>query len=1294
MPNEFPLTDLQQAYWAGRRDSVELGGVAIHFYYEFECVDLDIERLAQAWDGVLKRHAMLRAIITPEARLKILDNHLNYSIPVLDLDVPDPGLQTAQLDLIRSRLSHRNTTGERWPLFAIQATHLGNGHYRLHLSFDGLVTDFRSHFQILDEWRHYYQTPDVDLPLPHSEFSEFVEARLATKSTAIFARDREYWSRLLLDIPPAPDLPLTTDPARLALPSFERITVRIDRSQWSSLKENAKEFGVRPSRLLLAIFAEVLRLYSTSSEFSLNVSVVDNLGRQPRFQNTVGSFGSTTLVFAKSDDGEGFRDRAVTLQRRLGESLAHSSYSGVALARELSRLRGTKVKAQFPVVFTGLLGLDARFENEAPGSWLGDCVYAITQTPQVMLDLQTRELDGELILNFDYVRDLFPSGLMKDLARSCASLLETLADGHKAWYASQPGLAKQILPRSQLAVIEGLNCDPVPAPQGLLHDGFVRWAHTRPSLISIRATDRCLTYKELLVLSRRIAAWLGRHKAHPNQPIAIVMRNGWEQIVATLGILQSGAPYLPVDADLPEERIRFILEHAGIDTALTQTEVERSIDWPRDISLLSINDSTLDALHEDEVSVDARPSDLAYVIYTSGSTGKPKGVMIEHQAALNTIEDINARFHVGPQDRILALSSLSFDLSVYDIFGALSAGGTIVVPEISARRDPSRWLTLLKEEQITIWNSVPALMQLLVEYAGKRSLSRALRLVMLSGDWIPVDLPHRIKGLAPCAQIVSLGGATEASIWSILWTGEHVEPGWPSIPYGSPMDNQCWHILNDSMAACPLWVPGHLYIGGAGVARGYWQDEPLTHSSFVDHPLSGVRLFRTGDLGRLLPDGNIEILGREDLQVKINGYRVEPTEIECVLEQHPDVRSAIIKVSGAERSERHLMAFIVPASSSFTDTDALREYLTLKLPDYMIPEQINLIETIPLTPNGKVDRGALRSQGVRTQYNGPVLDDESKGLLTDLMDIVEVVADYRPDSPETNLMSLGINSIAIIRILNRVEDKLGTRPGIDDFLQDLSVSGLLRLCRKMPDRGSPASTTRMPKGAVTLRDPAERDVFREKQISLRQFDEHRSIERLSPPIPTTRLRTRALQRRSYRHFDERPIAVEDLGALLENLRQLQVGARPKRLYGSAGGLYPVQTYIFVKSERVNRLDGAAYYYDPACHALVCVSNGEHITADLYDRLTNRPIFEEAAFAVYFFVDMHAIEPAYGARSLHYGSIEAGLMTQILEEAAPNHGIGLCQIGDLNFTAMKTDFLLGANHHFVHSLLGGKRCAEP
>ncbi|HAA27488.1 MAG TPA: non-ribosomal peptide synthetase, partial [Cyanobacteria bacterium UBA8553] len=240
----------------------------------------------------------------------------------------------------------------------------------------------------------------------------------------------------------------------------------------------------------------------------------------------------------------------------------------------------------------------------------------------------------------------------------------------------------------------------------------------------------------------------------------------------------------------------------------------------------------------DRVEWVQQADDLAYVIYTSGSTGKPKGVAIAHRAAVNTILDINQRFDVKSQDRVFALSSLSFDLSVYDIFGTLAAGGTIVIPDALATKDPSHWLELIVQHQVTIWNSVPALMQMLVDYAAGRrqSWTRSLRLVLLSGDWLPVSLPDQIRALSDNVQLVSLGGATEASIWSILYPIEQVDPSWKSIPYGRPMANQRFYVLNHAHQLCPVWVPGQLYIGGMGLANGYWRDEQKTNASFMIHP--------------------------------------------------------------------------------------------------------------------------------------------------------------------------------------------------------------------------------------------------------------------------------------------------------------------------------------------------------------------------------------------------------------------------------------------------------------------------
>jgi amino acid adenylation domain-containing protein len=311
------------------------------------------------------------------------------------------------------------------------------------------------------------------------------------------------------------------------------------------------------------------------------------------------------------------------------------------------------------------------------------------------------------------------------------------------------------------------------------------------------------------------------------------------------------------------------------------------------------------------------PSDLAYVIYTSGSTGAPKGVMIDHRGAVNTILDINRRFAIGRDDRVLAISSLSFDLSVYDIFGTLAAGGTIVFPDAAAARDPERWLELIRRERVTVWNSVPALMSMLVEVAGGRPecAPRSLRVVLLSGDWIPLALPDQIRRSMPDVDVISLGGATEASIWSIAYRIDEIDPEWKSVPYGRPLANQYFHVLDERLDHRPVWVPGQLFIGGIGLAKGYWRDEESTRTRFFTHPRTGERLYRTGDLGRYLPDGNLEFLGREDFQVKIRGHRIELGEIETVLNQHPAIRESVCTVIGEERGNERLVAYVVPGDA-------------------------------------------------------------------------------------------------------------------------------------------------------------------------------------------------------------------------------------------------------------------------------------------------------------------------------------------------------------------------------------------
>jgi acyl carrier protein len=337
-------------------------------------------------------------------------------------------------------------------------------------------------------------------------------------------------------------------------------------------------------------------------------------------------------------------------------------------------------------------------------------------------------------------------------------------------------------------------------------------------------------------------------------------------------------------------------------------------------------------------------------------------------------------------------------------------------------------------------------MELLLDYMDYTDrgfgLLDSLRLVLLSGDWVPLNLPGRIKGFMKNGQVVSLGGATEASIWSILYPIVDTDPNWKSIPYGLPMSNQKLYVLNEMMEPCPIWVPGQLFISGVGLAKGYWKDEMATSASFIRRPKTSERLYRTGDLGRYLPDGNIEFLGRADFQVKIQGYRIELGEIESTLTLHPGVRSAAVVVMGEHLESKHLVAYIVPYQKQGPTVIELRNFLKNKLPGYMVPRDFVLMDSLPLTPNAKVDRQALLSR--ETRPSPELIESSASGADFGgrIAKLVASILGAETIDQEANLLNLGVSSVDMIRIASSMERELGFRPKIEEFYESPTIAGL------------------------------------------------------------------------------------------------------------------------------------------------------------------------------------------------------------------------------------------------------------
>ncbi|WP_432349601.1 amino acid adenylation domain-containing protein (plasmid) [Shinella yambaruensis] len=1038
----FPLTDIQRAYWLGRDPHFELGGVAAHGYIEALTRDLDVERLEAALNATIAAHPMLRAVIDTDGMQRVLDDVPRLAIGQTDLSDLAAEERERRLSALRADMEQEMLPADRWPLYRIHATRLSSHETILHLSFDILVFDLKSLEIWLAEWRARYENQTVALPQPAASFREHALAREAEARSQEAARARRYWQDRAARLPLGPDLPLARPVEAIDAPRFAREQRVLSQAAWRRLQDKIRSRGVTPSAALLAAYARVLALWSGSSAFTLTTTLFNRPLSGPSYDGVIGDFTSLTLVEIDTLAPASFAALARATQEQLWRDLDNSAVSGVEALSMVAAARNTPGRALMPYVFTSALGTGKSYLDAFSG--FGQIVRAAVQTPQTLLDHQVLEHEGNLVLNWDYVDAAYPEGLMATIADRHLSLLKTLAADDGTW-----NTAILSLPEEQAARRIAVNATAWHAGTDavLLHDPFLRQAQAQPDAIAVIDEERSLTYGELDRASNRLAGQIAAAGAMPGPPIAVLLPKGWRQVVAVLGILKAGAAYMPVDPALPRKRIETLLAESGATLALIPAD---AADGDLPVPMIALDDPLLsEAGAEEVIPPQAAADDLAYVIFTSGSTGKPKGVAIQHGAAFNTVLDINARYGVTAADRCLMVSSLSFDLSVYDIFGMLAAGGAIVIPPAAPAPDPDCWLRLLEEAGVTLWSSVPALLQLLHDRLADRGtlamLSR-LRLVMLSGDWLPLPLCRSLLKLPRPPKLVSLGGATEASIWSIAHEVERIEPGWKSVPYGRPLANQTIHVLDESLAERPDFAIGEIFIGGVGLALGYWRDEEKTNARFIRHPRTGERLYRTGDFGRWQPDGVVEFLGRRDGQVKVNGLRVELGEIETLIAADPAVRqAAVVAVRGAGTGDS-LAAFLTLGGSAAYREETLLAALRDHLPAALVPSTFIVLDRMPLTANGKRD-GAALEQRAREAAAGTCAPPARP-----LSDIEKQVCDLwkdllgRPiESLDTSFFLVGGNSLLATRLAGRLSQLFEQPVSVIRIFEHPTVAGQARL---------------------------------------------------------------------------------------------------------------------------------------------------------------------------------------------------------------------------------------------------------
>ncbi|MEU7138895.1 amino acid adenylation domain-containing protein [Nocardia sp. NPDC046473] len=1028
----FPLAPMQHAYWIGRSAAQELGDVAAHLYVEFDGSGVDPVRLAAAVEALVQRHPMLRTRFLPDGTQQTLASPGRPVWSLTDLRELSADAADAALESLRDKKTHQRMAVEDGQVIDIALTMLADGRTRLHLDVDMLAADAMSYRILIGDLARLYR--GETLPPQTYTFRRYL-AEQSNASTAEHERDRQWWQQRLPELAGAPELPQAQ-----GISGVSR-TVRYHR--WLTPEAKARVFdaaharGVTPAMALASVFAETVGGWSAQRRFLLNLPLFHREPVHPEVDGVVGDFTSSVLLEVDVTEPATVTERARALQASLHAVGAHAAYSGLEVLRDLGRHRGEPVLA--PIVYTSALNLGELFADAVTDTF-GDAVWIISQGPQVLLDAQITEVRGGLLLNWDVRESAFPEGVIDAMfARYIDAIARLAGDGaaKESGRGSDAGWNAEAtlrIPVAQAATRARVNATSGPASERLLHTGFFANAIANPDAPAlIWEPGGTMSYCRLAEEALAVAAALRDAGVLPGDSVAVQLPKGPDQIVATLGVLAAAAAYVPIGFDQPAARRAQILRTGEVVAALTVDGVD--IPEVRTLGLTQARTYTKPLARP----LFGEPETIAYVLFTSGSTGEPKGVQVPHRAAMNTVEDLNERFGIGPADRALALSALEFDLSVYDIFGLLSAGGAVVVIDDEQRGEPARWVELVRRHQVSLVNCVPSLLDMLITAAAGELLTW-LRTVLLGGDWVDVGLPARLAGVAPECRFVALGGATETAIHSTICevVDADVPAAWSAVPYGTPLRNVRCRVVGPTGQDCPDWVTGELWIGGDGVAAGYRGDPERTAERFVIH--EGMRWYRTGDLARYLPDGCLEFLGRADHQVKIRGYRVELGEVESALRAVPGVRHAIATVVGVAAPK--LAAAIVVDPVAAPSADTVLATVADQLPAYMIPAQLEVLADLPLTSNAKPDRkvihGLLAQVGDTAEFVAPRTNPERA-----LAAIVSTVLGAERVGATADFFALGGDSVLATAVIAQVREWLDAPDVIvADLFTARTVAGL------------------------------------------------------------------------------------------------------------------------------------------------------------------------------------------------------------------------------------------------------------
>jgi amino acid adenylation domain-containing protein len=1029
--DSFPLTEAQKEIWL----AAQMGGDAAVAYNESLKLefrgDFDVDLFRRAARQVVDRHPILLASISADGQSQKCTSHSDLDLPLVDFSALADSEREQQLAAAIEREVSEKFELTIGPLLRVKIVRLASDDHVVLWTAHHIICDGWSGGLIVSELATIYSAlkkdlqPELDAPQSFRDYALAVQKQSPEKQRTI-----EYWRRQFAELPAPLDLP--ADRLRPRIRSAQAATLRVDfaRALYQSLKSAARQQRTTLVVLLLASLKSLIHRLSGQTDLVIGLPAAG----QAVTGNTslVGHCVSLLPVRTQLDPNSTFHQYTAIVKKSVLDAYENHQCTIGEILKYLRVPRNASRPPLVEVVFN---------MDRDPGSaeFFGT-EFSCERNPKRALhfDLFLNFVEGPagLYLECDYNTGLFDRSTIERWLGHYHSLLEGIASNTAQSLQNLPVLTEA--ERHQLIVEWNQNALQIPRGRTLVQ-AFEIQAGSTPHARAVSFNGQHLTYAELNRRANQVAHCLISRGVGPEVLVGLYFERSLDMLVGILGILKAGGAYVPMDPEYPRERVAAILEDARAPIVLTQKSLVEKLpsfsgavinldeDWP-----LFLKHST------ENPAASLVPENLAYVLFTSGSTGRPKGVAIEHRAAVAFLEWARQVFSNQQLAGVLFSTSVCFDLSIFEIFVTLSAGGEVIVAQ-NALHVP----TVPEKDRVTLINTVPSAIAELVRMDG---IPKSSKTINLAGEPLPDSLVEQIYAGSSVEKIYNLYGPTESTTYSTFT----LVPRGATVTIGKPIANTRAYILDTDHQPVPIGVAAELYLAGAGLARGYFGRDDLTGERFLVDPFvpSGTeRMYRTGDLCRWLPDGNLQYLGRTDHQVKLRGFRIELGEIEATLNRHPSVRQSVVIVREDVPGLQRLAAYVVPHVGVQPRTDELLDHAKRSLPEFMVPSSVCVLDAFPLSPNGKIDRKGLRPPDgllaqAESRFEAP--RDSLEQLLAQLW---SKTLNLRRVGIHDNFFDLGGHSLLAVRILMKIEQHFDKRLPLSTLLQAPTVAELADLLR-------------------------------------------------------------------------------------------------------------------------------------------------------------------------------------------------------------------------------------------------------